>query len=274
MIIPTPALYQKAFVHYLRYGTPMDIFFKAIATVQHQMPYYVWRTQGDDKVRASHAVNNGKVFSWNNPPPTGNPGEDYGCRCWAEPYQPNLSEYAYQTLTSAADDAPVKWRAQDFVAHALDDGGDVTLQQIGQLHDIINHYAYALGVFESVNGQVIRDARKVGDGPLSYSFSNSYDFRPVSYPHGGSVVQGLFIGHANFKDGMIKIDRLVDYSFDDIYTDPISLRQLINSTSNPAIVSETWRAITDGGGRIYKVTGRWQTALHAQVKKDAHDSKY
>lgn len=48
--------------------------------------HYIWRTRGDNKVRAAHAANNGRIFSWDNPPPTGHPGEDYGCRCTAEPY--------------------------------------------------------------------------------------------------------------------------------------------------------------------------------------------
>ena len=47
---------------------------------------YIWRTQDDDKVRISHAKNNGKKFSYDDPPETGNPGDEYGCRCWAEPY--------------------------------------------------------------------------------------------------------------------------------------------------------------------------------------------
>lgn len=46
---------------------------------------YVWRTRGDNKVRTAHAANNGKLFEWRNPPATGYPGEDFGCRCWAEP---------------------------------------------------------------------------------------------------------------------------------------------------------------------------------------------
>ena len=52
----------------------------------HPTTHYIWRTRGDGKVRASHAVNNGRIFSWDNPPETGHPGEDYGCRCTAEPY--------------------------------------------------------------------------------------------------------------------------------------------------------------------------------------------
>jgi hypothetical protein len=45
---------------------------------------YIWHTQEDDKVRPEHAANDGQTFDWENPPPTGNPGDDYGCRCWAE----------------------------------------------------------------------------------------------------------------------------------------------------------------------------------------------
>jgi SPP1 gp7 family putative phage head morphogenesis protein len=52
----------------------------------HTTPQYIWRTAGDGKVRREHAVNDGKIFSWDNPPPTGHPGEDFGCRCWAEAY--------------------------------------------------------------------------------------------------------------------------------------------------------------------------------------------
>jgi SPP1 gp7 family putative phage head morphogenesis protein len=46
---------------------------------------YVWRTRGDSKVRTAHAVNDGKIFDWRNPPASGHPGDDFGCRCWAEP---------------------------------------------------------------------------------------------------------------------------------------------------------------------------------------------
>ncbi len=47
--------------------------------------FYTWRTVGDGKVRGDHAVRAGRRFSWDNPPDGENPGEDYNCRCWAEP---------------------------------------------------------------------------------------------------------------------------------------------------------------------------------------------
>lgn len=46
---------------------------------------YVWRTAGDGRVREGHQENDGKTFSWSDPPATGHPGQDIQCRCYAEP---------------------------------------------------------------------------------------------------------------------------------------------------------------------------------------------
>lgn len=43
---------------------------------------YIWRTVEDDKVRANHAQYNRTTRAWSDSP---DPGEDYNCRCWAEP---------------------------------------------------------------------------------------------------------------------------------------------------------------------------------------------
>lgn len=45
---------------------------------------YIWRTRGDGKVRSAHAERDGKVFSWDDPPEGGHPGEAPNCRCRAE----------------------------------------------------------------------------------------------------------------------------------------------------------------------------------------------
>lgn len=48
---------------------------------------YTWQTSGDERVRDSHAAHDGKVYRWDDPPTdTGNPGEDYNCRCVALPH--------------------------------------------------------------------------------------------------------------------------------------------------------------------------------------------
>lgn len=53
------------------------------------------------QVRSSHAANEGQVFSWANPPETGHPGSEPGCRCWAEPYTPPSAE-------DVPDDPPIE----------------------------------------------------------------------------------------------------------------------------------------------------------------------
>ncbi len=46
---------------------------------------YIWTTSGDERVRDEHAELEGEVFSWDNPPSVGHPGEDIQCRCTAFP---------------------------------------------------------------------------------------------------------------------------------------------------------------------------------------------
>jgi len=62
---------------------------------------YVWRTVGDERVRDTHDAVDGQFFSWDNPPgeTDGNhPGEDYQCRCWAEPVLPEYLEFQASLL--------------------------------------------------------------------------------------------------------------------------------------------------------------------------------
>ena len=48
--------------------------------------FYMWVTMRDERVRPTHAIKDGRIFSWAHPPPdTGHPGEDINCRCYAVP---------------------------------------------------------------------------------------------------------------------------------------------------------------------------------------------
>lgn len=101
MSITHTPLYRAAFVQYLRKGTLPEIYLRVKAdATSHPTTHYIWRTRSDDKVRGSHAENNGKIFAWDNPPPTGHPGEAYGCHCWAEPY--------YEPDATGIDDPPIE----------------------------------------------------------------------------------------------------------------------------------------------------------------------
>jgi SPP1 gp7 family putative phage head morphogenesis protein len=44
---------------------------------------YRWRTAQDSRVRDSHRDRDGELFSWDDPPPDGHPGEPIRCRCVA-----------------------------------------------------------------------------------------------------------------------------------------------------------------------------------------------
>ena len=62
--------------------------------IKHFTDRYFWKTQKDKRVRNTHMQLENKCFLFSDPPTTidkygnkhtGNPGTDYGCRCWAEP---------------------------------------------------------------------------------------------------------------------------------------------------------------------------------------------
>lgn len=50
---------------------------------------FVWRTQGDGRVRDEHRELDGRVFSYDDPPSEGLPGEPVNCRCYAESVLPD-----------------------------------------------------------------------------------------------------------------------------------------------------------------------------------------
>ena len=113
---------QRAFSTYLRYGrmrvggtppaeqkaiNPLQAL-SAVGALPRPTRHYMWLTTGDDRVRTSHALNHGRIFAWNAPPPGGHPGSEPNCRCWPVPYfgDPSVPDnlqplqHAYQVDTS------------------------------------------------------------------------------------------------------------------------------------------------------------------------------
>lgn len=68
-----------------------------LAVLEAEGAFFVWRTAGDDKVRQEHAERAGRVFTFASPPEGELPGEDYNCRCWAEPLTSSLHVLAEET---------------------------------------------------------------------------------------------------------------------------------------------------------------------------------
>jgi SPP1 gp7 family putative phage head morphogenesis protein len=53
---------------------------------------FIWRTSGDERVRDEHEKLDGQVFSYDDPPSEGLPGEPILCRCSAEPVFTGITE--------------------------------------------------------------------------------------------------------------------------------------------------------------------------------------
>ena len=53
--------------------------------IENGIEHFIWHTMKDDRVRESHAEREGLIFSINDELP----GEDFNCRCWAEPIRLN-----------------------------------------------------------------------------------------------------------------------------------------------------------------------------------------
>ncbi len=183
--------YSAAFIEYIRRGTPIHLTLKETELLDR----YVWRTQRDNRVRRSHRENEGRIFSWSDPLATGHPGEDYNCRCEAIPYLPGETEFAFHDFTTSLTSTHDRWNTFDLVWHYYRGGGRaVDLREIGHLREIAEHYAYELGVFRKLSGQIANAARNQGSGVCDYVFENAYDFDPVDFAHGGGEVKGLFLG--------------------------------------------------------------------------------
>lgn len=70
----------------------MGTIFGQLTAERHKgmgLSRFTWSTSGDERVRSSHADLDGKEFSYDDPPVVNGrkvlPGEDYRCRCVAEP---------------------------------------------------------------------------------------------------------------------------------------------------------------------------------------------
>ncbi len=277
MISTDSPLYVHAFERYLRKGTPIALSMKVLQAQQRTIRYYIWRTRGDGNVRSSHAANDGKVFAWDNPPATGNPGDDYGCRCWAEPYYGTAVPPALLPAVTLLVHLIRRYLENKSVWDDLDmslyfyvgAGQPVTLEKLGHLDAIKRHYE--ANYQQAFRNQIIRESVGVRDGKINVSFSQSYDFKDVMYSYGNSGVLGKFEGnittHASGKRVAVGNAEL---RFDDSFKDPVSIAQLTVTVRKivPGLeklseqqLSSLWRELSNLGGTPYAISGSWSTRL-------------
>ncbi len=294
--------YHKAFMKYIRYGIPMELSLKKETADNHSTQKYIWRTQRDGKVRDSHRKNEGKVFSWDDPPATGHPGEDYGCRCIAEPYEDERKEFVSHELDIPAS-LGRRWENFDFVRHFYDGEKEaVTLAQIGHLDEIANRWA-GLRLKEWIS-QIFKKARKSADGNFTEDFENTYNFESVEYSHGDSTVRGVFSGTVHTEGNMISVSGETKYEFFDVFTDPGDFRTILKGLrqSPDAVrwlietvahklgirhipadgieeideddVAEWFFILFEFGGDRYSISGHWTSELNALIYKDDKKSNF
>lgn len=301
-------LYRLRFDRWLRFGTPIDLPLER--KDDPATDRYVWRTRRDEKVRKTHRMNDGRIFSWDDPPETGHPGEAENCRCEAIPYRPGETEFAFHTFTTDLSSPNSRWGNADFVNHFYTGGGrPVTLSEIGHLAEIANVYAYetgAEGAFRRLADQIADAAREKPAGPIDYPFGTTYDFGSVAFSHGNATVKGNFLGTKTDLGEMFRIEGNSTFEFSDVFTDPLDFRDryrrdrkaaafgfetrmtqshvaFCNSDiersiwatrTAPEIRRSVWEAITDVGGTAYDVTGNWTASFVAEVFVDESRSVY
>ncbi len=299
-MLPHTPTYSEAFRKYLRYGTPLHLSLK---TTPYTASHYIWHTREDNKVRPSHAANDGKIFAWDNPPATGNPGEEYGCRCWAEPVETN--QYARQRVITPIDDSALKWEWYDFVFHYYVGGGtEVTLSQVGLFNDVVT-FAHTHGlqphqVGEGVEMQVLRAIKGTSsETGIIDTFSNGYNFYDIAFVLRKSGVSGIFNVEVNRKGGYLPFHGMVEYNFMDFFQDPIDFMEVITMLPEDIItliqklaLAKGWdnatltqiykdtekiaphdipawiQEISGLGGKAYAITAGWKTVINGTTTHD------
>lgn len=69
---------------------------------------YTWSTSNDERVREEHRELEGQVFTWDNPPSVGAPGQDIQCRCIAVPIIEGLEEIFGGEPTAPVEETPTE----------------------------------------------------------------------------------------------------------------------------------------------------------------------
>lgn len=280
-----PLEYRESFVQYLRKGTPIRFETKNSRPTTH----YIWRTRGDSKVRSSHAKRDGQIFSWDDPPEGGHPGENYGCRCTAVPYLPEASEFMEITLQGVSGGGGA-WSSQDFVRHYYrGNGRGVTLRETGHLLELVNQYMARVG--KKLKDQIATEARRKRTGNFSYPFGRPYDMTNVVFSIGDTVIGGEFSGSVEEQHGVLSVEGSFDFYLRDEFADPADIgvevidlgETIFENIHRP--LDNYLRGRTDllglgpqrlavRTGEPYSITDDWSGMLSGKIYLDPRRSNY
>lgn len=246
--------YRTALSAYLRTGQPIRLGLK-----RADPRLYVWRAQQDDRVRRLHRLNDGRIYSWDDPPQTGHPGTAFGCRCQAIEFVPGQTEYAYHDLADHISLLKHRWDNSDFVNHYYNGRGvPVDLADIGHLQEIAEQHGYGdgkEGALRRFSNQIADESRRIRHGKFQLSFENAYDFSNIAFSHGNGVVSGVFEGIISNSGSMLSITGMTSLEFSDLFEDPLDVG-------------------IEAGGDPYVISGSWSAFFTAEIKTDAQGSMF
>lgn len=245
--------------------------------------HYIWRTHGDDKVRPSHAANNGQVFAGDDPPETGHPGEDYGCYRTAEPFMPSVDEFIEIELADTGDFGAT-WSSRDFVRHYYNGRGrGVTVRETGHLSRIVARYMGE--VRERIRGHIARVARRHQNGAFSDDFVNTYNMTGVVFSIGDTTMGGRFTGNCVAAFGILTLSGQCEFDLEDEFADPANVGMEIVDFGE-TIYENIHRPLEDylrgrvgigptgpqrlyiQTGERYPITDRWTGSFSGQIFAD------
>ncbi|MBL8637897.1 MAG: hypothetical protein JNN09_05320 [Alphaproteobacteria bacterium] len=122
---------------------PEDDTIKRLNQLSQTEPdgFYIWRTVEDGKVRAAHAQYNRTMRAWSDAP---DPGDDFNCRCWAEPLSDSAEARKDAILGKGKANfrlKPDKFPVPDKPWYALD-----AMSEVNENETIIDEEAKAAGL--------------------------------------------------------------------------------------------------------------------------------
>jgi len=184
--------------------------------------HYIWRTRRDGKVRSPHAERQGQVFSWDDPPEGGHPGEDYGCRCTAEPYLPKASEFMEITLQGISGGGGA-WSEQSGLCPPLLSWKrrGVTVRETGHLSAIVDEHMAE--VEKRLKDQISTEARSKRTGSFTYPFGRAYNMTNIVFSIGDTVIGGEFSGSVEERHGVLNVEGSFDFYLRDEFANPADI---------------------------------------------------
>lgn len=150
-------------------------------------PAFRWSDSGDNRVRPSHAEKNGKIYFYDHNPLI--PGEEYACRCVAEPVdEEELEEITGEqdyTKSSIYKTSSLIAEAEKHESNVTEDLKDIAENVDGKLVGL----KYRLKSYESLQRKVENNGenKQIRD-VLRYTFESSSDKYVSTY---NKVIDGL-----------------------------------------------------------------------------------